>query len=122
MKRQHSNANCSLCIAALVALATAPAAAQGAHCGVIKAQAQGLGPSAGSNLSPARRKFTYNLAFAKARNVAITNWQNMVIVKCAGDSRLWVRARSKSVTECDRAMGGRFSVCVAGRPGRKYFD
>jgi hypothetical protein len=59
---------------------------------------------------------SYARAFAAARAEAIAAWSAKVGRECRGASRRWRQARETVVAECDRAMGGRFSVCAQAVP------
>ena len=114
-----------LAIAATAIVITASAAsAQGVRCnGVIRAESgtqQALTPAT-DGATPARIKRSYDAAFAIGRRQAIAAWHDKVQRNCRGASSLWFRAANKRIEECDRAMGGRFTVCAIARPARRYF-
>ena len=110
-------------IGATAALATVSAAgAQGIACsgtvrGVSNVQ-QSL-TSATDGATPARIKRSYRAAFAIGRQQAIANWHIKVRQNCPNASPNWFRSRHQKVEDCDRAMGGRFAVCVNATPGRR---
>lgn len=89
------------------------------HCGNVTAEANGKGPGAGTLLSPQDAKMHYDAAFTSATRVALVAWAKKVSEQCPADSSNWSRATSTSVFECDRAMGGRFTVCATGMPAAK---
>lgn len=105
-------------VATALALPAAPALAAD-HCGPITAEAPGKGPGAGTELSPAAAKKAYERAFARAKSAAIAAWVQEVGTKCPADAASWQRATATSVSECDRAMGGVFTVCAEGTPSAK---
>jgi hypothetical protein len=99
-----------------VMLAAVPAMAV---CGPVEGQSrtrQAL-TLAHERATPADVKRSYDREFAIGRDQAIADWQAKVRTQCPGASMIWSAAKAKSVTECDRAMGGRFTVCVEAIPG-----
>ena len=76
---------------------------------------------ASDGVTPAQVKASYNAAFAAGRAEAIAAWQNRTKVRCPGHSARFYRATSRQIEACDQAMGGRFAVCVSGKPARKIF-
>jgi len=64
---------------------------------------------------------SYKKQFAAARAQALARWSSKVARSCPRHSHFWIRATGKTVEECDRAMGGRFTVCVSGVPAKRVF-
>lgn len=64
---------------------------------------------------------SYKREFAAARAQALARWSSKVSTSCPGKSHFWLRARDKKIEECDRAIGGRFAVCVSGVPAKRVF-
>jgi hypothetical protein len=112
-----------LLVAALLAAACAapPARAEPACAGAVSASStvhHALTPAfPGATAAVITR--SYARAFAAARSEAIAAWSAKVGRQCRGASRRWRQAREKVVAECDRAMGGRFSVCAQAVPARR---
>ena len=71
--------------------------------------------------TPARVARSYAQAFAVARQEAIAAWARKVYAQCPHMAASWQRAAARQVEECDRAMGGRFTVCVRAVPAPKWF-
>lgn len=90
-----------------------------AACGLVEGQSQMRQAltMAHEGAAPADVKRSYDRQFALGRDQAVADWQTKVRARCPGASIVWKAAQAKSVTECDRAMGGRFTVCVKGVPG-----
>ena len=108
--------------AALLALSGVPALALtctgmvDAKSGVVKALT-----SATDGATKSRIDASYRRAFAVARTQAINAWMQKVKAGCPSRSAFWIRASRTKVEECDRAMGGRFTVCAYGVPAKKLF-
>jgi hypothetical protein len=108
-----------IAIAAALACIAASSAAAGQGClGAIAASSQvhHALTTAHEGATPAAIKRSYARAFAAARDEAIAAWRAKVRMQCPTASALWRRAVARSVTECDRAMGGRFTVCARALP------
>ncbi len=77
--------------------------------------------SATDGATKAKIDAAYKREFAAARSQALARWSAKVSTSCPGKSHFWLRAKNKKVEECDRAMGGRFSVCASAVPAKKLF-
>jgi hypothetical protein len=109
-------------LAVATGLGTIPANA--ANCsGVISVQSsvhKSL-TSATDGATKAKIDASYKKEFAAARAQALARWSTKVSTSCPRNSHFWIRAKGKKVEECDRAMGGRFSVCASAVPAKKLF-
>ena len=98
--------------------------ANAANCsGVITAQStvhKSL-TNATDGATKAKIEASYKKEFAAARAQALARWSSKVSTSCPRSSHFWIRAKGKKVEECDRAMGGRFSVCASAVPAKKLF-
>lgn len=61
-------------------------------------------------------KRSYDHALEIGRRQAIKDWTAKAVAACAGSRGNWSTALQRSVGECDRAMGGRFTVCARAIP------
>ncbi|MEQ1695309.1 MAG: hypothetical protein ABL901_05640 [Hyphomicrobiaceae bacterium] len=105
----------------VLALGLGIAIANAANCsGVITVQSTARNAIT-SATDGAKFNASYKREFAAARDQALARWSAKVSTSCPGKSHFWIRARDKKIEECDRAMGGRLTVCVSGVPAKRVF-
>jgi len=106
-------------IAASLALGLGAVAAHAERCtGAVEGHSsvQHALTSATDGATPEKIERSYHRAFAAGRDEAIAAWSRKAVAACSRSHGSWAKAADKSLTECDRAMGGRFTVCAKAIP------
>jgi len=117
--KQRANA---LLLAAAIALISHPAVAASCTQRIVgESRVHQALTGAHDGATASKIEAAYTRAFAVARTQAINAWRAKVRATCPGRSTLWLRATRTKIEECDRAMGGRFTVCASAIPAKKLF-